>query len=130
MDAKLRNRQRNGDEARLQSSQKGRDISEPLRGQYRSPITDLAATSQLLGNDERSLIHLRPCQALGETGGVDLIVNEGVGRGIRLPAGSLLQQTGRDDWVTAIALPSCRVLLLLTGVSHVGVGCINAQWAY
>ena len=75
-------------------------------------------------------IHLRPCQALGETGGVDLIVNEGVGRGIGLLAGSFCSRPGRDDWVIAIALPSCRVLLLLTGVSHVGVGCINAQWAY
>ena len=36
-----------GDEARLQSSQKGRDISEPLRGQYRSPRTAAGLLSVL-----------------------------------------------------------------------------------
>ena len=95
MDAELRDRQRNRDEARLQRSQKCGDVVEPLRGQNRGPITNRSAESQLLGNDERSPIHLRPGQAFGKTVRVYLVVDEGVGRGIRLLAGTLLQQSGK-----------------------------------
>ncbi len=107
MDREFRCRQRDGDEVGLQGAEKRGDVVEPFWRHDRNPIAGRPATSQLLCNDQGSLMKLRPGDGFGEAGRVQLVVDERVGGGIGLPTGSLLQQCGkrrasRDDRVIQI----------------------------
>src|SRR5439155_4235057 len=82
--AELRHRQRHGDEAGLYRAEESDDVLQTLRGQDHRPIAGRPALRELLCDDLRPLVDLRPRHALGNPCGIHLVVDERVGDVIRL----------------------------------------------
>ena len=95
MHAKLRHRQRHGDEAGLKRAEEGHDVIQTLRGHDRRPIAGRAVQTQLIGKDQRLAVELSPGQRLGLTGAGHLRVHEDVRQGVGGLGGALQQQSGQ-----------------------------------
>src|SRR6188768_852197 len=94
MATELRHRKRDGDKTGLHRAEERDDVIQPLRSQYRRPITHRPVQQQFLGDSPRSPLDLRPRQTFGEPGWIDFVVNERIRDIIRLPPRTL----GKHGW--------------------------------
>ena len=94
MGAELRHRKRDGDETSLHRAEERDDVVEALRSHNRCPITNGAAQQQLISDDPRSLVDLRPRQAFGKPRRVYLVVDERLSNVIRLLPRPLREHSG------------------------------------
>ena len=101
MRAELRHRKRDGDETGLYRAEEGDDVLQALRSQYRCPLTGRPAPQELLGDDLRSLVDLRPRQAFGKPCGIYLVVDERVTQ--CHPAAAAPDPRARRGWKTQSA---------------------------
>ena len=97
--AELRYRKRDGDKTRLYRAQEGDDVIEPVRCQYRCPITNRSAKREFRRDDARSPVNLRPRQSFGKPCGVYLVIDERERNVIRLLL-STLRKHSRDGRLT------------------------------